>query len=79
MTGGRSWKGVQDDPTAGVMLWPTIIHCPRCGVEKGTHKTARPGLCRDCSGGLSMEERRAWGEPRTGSGPRKRPARRARP
>lgn len=55
-----AFAGVVRDPSAGVTLWPGRVLCPRCGFDKGTKEHAKPGLCRDCSSGMTQEERTAW-------------------
>lgn len=47
------------DPTAGVTLF-RIVECPRCGIEKGTKRGARPGVCHDCHAVMTTAERAAW-------------------
>lgn len=66
MKGAQGWATASLDPTAGVRLYPRVIHCPRCGVEKGSHGHAKPGICRDCAGSLTAEERAEWGSRRKG-------------
>ena len=60
MTTADQWRWANADPSAGVRLMPRMIICPRCGVVKGRAWSVRPGLCRDCREGLTLEERRAW-------------------
>lgn len=55
-----AWVGANVDPTAGVVLMPAVVQCPRCGFEKHGGVSARPGLCSPCSRPMTPAERAAW-------------------